>query len=359
MGHIHLDFETFSTLDLSKVGADVYSSHSTTDILCLAYCIDAGPVEIWKAGDQDPMDLLLSVADNFPVVGHNVGAFEVLIWNNVCTKRWGWPPLKIENCEDTMAMSYSMAMPGSLDGASTAAGLDIEKDMKGRRVMLQLCKPKADGTIWSKEDYPEKYKILYEYCKTDVEVERALYKRLMKLSPSETELWHLDWKINRRGVQIDTEALHTAITLVEQVKDNYDLEMRRITEGYVCSCSATSQLRAWLINQGLDVPSIAKADVIDMLERDIPANCRQALELRQQAAKTSTAKLQAMLKGVDEDGRIRGLFQYNGASTGRWAGRRIQLHNLPRPNLCQDDIEDVFKILRKVSSGSRRKLHNN
>jgi DNA polymerase len=360
MDYCHIDFETFSAADLLKTGSDVYAQHVTTEPLCLAYAFNEEEIQLWTPEDPAPKRLLDHVAAGGLVIAHNIGGFELLIWNCVMALKYGWPELKVEQCECTMAMAYAMALPGSLDDASRAAGIPYEKDLKGHRVMLQLSQPRhvsADGTItrWTKQDVPEKFQHLYSYCKQDVQVERGLYKRLLRLSPFEQQVWRLDFKINRRGVYVDRLAAQVAVGLVESEKDRLNNEIRKATNGAVSMCTATGQLADWLKSRGLTVPSVAKADVTEMLAGSLPDDCRQALLLRQEAAKTSTAKLQAMMLGASAGGRMRGLFQYHGASTGRWAGRRVQLQNLPRPSIKQDKIEAIFEILNRygVRGGSR------
>lgn len=359
----HIDFETRSAFDLLKGGADAYSQHMTTDALCLAFAFNDEPVELWTPdmapGHHTVVKLLPRLLDHVAaggkVFGHNIGAFEMLIWNNVMTLNYGWPELKISQCEDTMAMAYSMALPGSLDDASRTAGIPYQKDLKGHRIMLQLSQPRAilkDGTIvwWTKEEVPDKFEHLYSYCKQDVVVERALAQRLMRLSPMEQRLWELDFKINRRGVYVDQLAARVTASLVTAEKARLDNDMRQLTGNAVASCSAVGQISDWLKLKGVDVPSLAKADVVELLNGELPDECRRALLLRQEAAKTSTAKLTAMMNGVSAGGRARGLFQYHGASTGRWAGRRIQLQNLPRQKLKQEQVEEVFTLLNRYGA---------
>lgn len=356
---VHIDFETRSAADLLKTGADVYAQHPSTDALCLAIGFNEEPVEIWTPTVRSSfesshlMRLHNHVSKGGKVFGHNVGNFEMLIWNCVMTMNYGWPELKISQCEDTMAMAYAMALPGSLDDASRAAGIPFQKDMAGHRIMLKLSQPRsfaADGTpiFWEYKDCPEEFQKLYAYCKQDVIVERALAKRLLRLSPFEQKVWELDYKINRRGVYIDGTAARVAMALVENEKTRLNNEIRKITSNQVATCTATGQLSDWLKSKGLSVPSVAKADVVEMLSKpNLPAECKQALLIRQEAAKTSTAKLQAMLNGSSVGGRIRGLFQYSGAATRRWAGRRVQLQNLPRPTIKQDQIEKAFDLLNR------------
>lgn len=353
---VHVDFETRSAADLLKVGADVYAQHHTTEVLCLAYAFNDEPIQLWTPDLPPPQRLLDHVRKGLTVRGHNIGGFEMLIWNCVCTLLYGWPQLLIEQCEDTMAMAYAMALPGSLDDASRAAGIPYQKDLAGHRVMLQLSQPRAtaaDGTPiwWTKADHPDKFEKLYAYCIQDVQVERALCKRLLPLSPFEQRVWILDYYINRRGVFVDTLAAQVATALVESEKIRLNKQMNQITNGAVSTCTATGQLNDWLTWKGLTVPSVAKADVIEMLAKpDLPDDCRQALLLRQEAAKTSTAKLAAMTNGASVGGRVRGLFQYSGASTRRWAGRRVQLQNLPRPTIKQEQIEKVFELLTRYGA---------
>lgn len=345
---VYLDFETKSTVDLRKTGSHVYAQHPTTEVLCLGYCFNDEIVQIWTPNQKVWPDRLLNHVNNGgTVVGHNVAGFELLIWNYVCGPKYYWPALKVEQLECTMAMAYAMSLPGSLEKAAAAAGIDKQKDLKGGRVMLQLSQPRniaEDGAItwWNDED---KFKILYDYCKQDVEVERELYKRLSPLSEEEKELWILDHKINSRGVQVDLDSCKTALELVEYEKNRLDQEMKAITSNQVVTCSAVAQLTDWIKSKGIELDGVAKADVTSLLNQEIPEDVRCALLLRQEAAKSSTAKLQSILQSACTDGRIRGLFQYHGAGTGRWAGRRVQLQNLPRPKISQEDIESVFKIL--------------
>ena len=362
---VHIDFETRSAADLLKVGADVYSQDVTTDALCLAFAFnEEEKIELWTPdcgrGVHVALKRLLNHVERGGTVrGHNIGSFEMLIWNNVMTLNYGWPELKIEQCEDTMAMAYAMGLPGSLDDASRAAGIQYQKDLKGHRIMLQLSQPRTRNplTWWEKKDVPEKFEQLYAYCMQDVRVERELCKRLLRLSPVEQRLWILDYRINRRGVFVDLAAASAAQALVESEKERLNKKIREVTAGAVGMCSATGQLTDWLKTKGLDVPSVAKADVVEMLSRPtLPADCRAALMLRQEAAKTSTAKLQAMTMGASVGGRVRGLFQYHGASTGRWAGRRVQLQNLPRPTIKQDQIEKVFQLLQDHGANAGSKI---
>lgn len=355
---IHIDFETRSACDLPKAGAIRYSKDPSTDVWCMAFAVDDGPVRLWGRGHPEgkqEISYLLDVMDMIEagatVVAHNL-PFELAIWNNCCVPKYGWPLLKPEQGFCTMAMAYAMAIPASLDKASAAMGMDNRKDLQGGRVMQQIAQPRdilADGTIvwW---DDPEKIKRVYDYCRQDVAVERDLTTRLLQLSPNEMRIWQLDHKINNRGIRVDLNAVDAAIELVELESDRLDQEMRELTNREVASCKAVKQLTTWVREQGCETDGVAKADVLGLLEDpNTPKLVRQVLALRLEGSKSSTAKLEAFRAGTCPDGRMRGLFQYHGAGTGRWSGRRAQLQNMPRPNLKQKDINKIFEILSRIA----------
>lgn len=347
---LHGDFETRSACDLKTAGADVYARHPSTEILCFGFKFDDEPTELIKKGEPLPQRVTTHIQSGGTFIAHNA-PFELAIWNHTCVPKYGWPSLSVEQTFCTMAMAYSMALPGSLEKAAAATGIDQQKDMAGSRIMLQLAQPREIlpwGEIVWWED-PVKFERLYEYCKQDILVEAELYKRLLKLSDSERKIWLLDQKINQRGIQIDIKAANAAIEMVELEKKRFDMEIQKVTDNYVPTCNATKCLTDWIRFQGVSVDGVAKSDVIDLLANEnLPEKVRKALLLRQEAAKSSTAKLKSMLSRADETGRVRGIFQYHGAGTGRWAGRGIQPQNFPRNVISQKEIEDVFEILERV-----------
>jgi DNA polymerase len=354
MTHLHIDFETRSTLDLKAVGLDNYAKHPTTDVWCMGWALgEVEPLVFCPAIHTAVNPLALEhVAAGRPVYAHNA-PFELAIWNNIMVPRYGWPALKPEQAVCTMALSYAMSLPGALENAAAAVGLDIRKDSAGARLMLQLAKPrevKPDGTIvwW---DDPEKLERLYAYCKTDVEVERQLHKRLLGLPDLERDIWLLDYRVNSRGIYVDRAAVGAAISVVESEQARLNNEMRRVTNNAVATCTATGQLGDWLKYRGVHMDGVAKADVIDALKIDtLPEDVRAALILRQEAAKTSTAKLTKTVESASADGRLRGMFQYHGAGTGRWAARKVQLHNMPRGKLEPAEVEQVISLLPKPNA---------
>lgn len=361
------DFETRSACDLRKAGADVYARHPSTELLCFGFAFEEEAPGILLPDGSSPKfagtspDAVYRVMDYIDkggtFVAHNA-PFELVIWNEVCVKKYGWPKLDPKQVICTMAQAYAMSLPGSLEKCCPAVGMKVVKDMAGARVMHQLAQPRKvspEGAVtwWTQEAVPEKFEKLYRYCMQDIVVTRDLFKRLLQLSHEEFETWLLDRKINDRGVGVDVSAIQKAIAIVDSEKRRLDLEMRELTSNAVSTCNAVRDLALWLNLNGVRVEGVAKEHVLDALATEgIPPLCRKALLLRQEAAKASTAKLKAMLLG-QSDGRVRGTLQYHGANTGRWAARRMQLHNLPRPKLKQRDIEDVFDILNTGGELSR------
>jgi DNA polymerase len=367
---LHVDFETRSTLDLTVVGLDNYSRHPTTSAWCMGFGFDEDEVGL-KAEEgfgNTSGPVMKHVAEGGEVVAHNA-PFELSIWNNICVPRYRWPTLRPEQVRCTMAMAYAMALPGSLENAAPAVGITERKDLAGGRLMKQMmyprevrkcdscngkgivrnsdpcpfCDGKGEDIIWW--DDLERREKLYEYCRQDVRVERALDQRLMQLSKTEREIWLLDYKINSRGIYRDGKGIMGALRVVDASQSDNDNLMRELTGGAAGGCTEVLKIKNWCIAQGVPLEGLAKDDVIVALADDsIPDQVRKVLSLRQDAGKTSTAKLRPMIDAASKtDGRIRGMFQYHGAGTGRWAGRRVQFHNFPRPKFDFDEIIAAIK----------------
>lgn len=351
MEKLFIDFETRSLVDLRKTGTDIYAKDGSTEVLCMGYCFDDRNVELWRLGEKLPPKIFSHIVASKPVIAHNA-AFEYTIWKHVCQTKYKWPVLQRKQLTCTMAAAYAMALPGSLEKVAAALGLTHQKDLKGGRLMLQLSRPKEygpDGPLWYEElEDPEKFEQLYAYCIKDVEIEREVFKRLIHLSPKEKQVWILDQKINQRGIGIDRRAVFSALQIVEFEQDRLNAAMKELTNNQVATCNSHAQLKSWLDFQGVETEGVAKDHVIALLEREnLPADIRRVLLLRQEAAKSSTAKLETMLECADiEDDRMRGTIQYHGANTGRFAGRKVQPHNFPRQKMSVQEIDEVFELLR-------------
>lgn len=347
MTECHLDVETRSAADLRKVGAPAYAEHETTEVVCACYAFDDGPIKTWRMGEPCPADIRAHAESGGVFWAWNA-AFEMTIWDNVLAPRNGWPPLGVRQWKCAMVLAYAAALPGALENAAAAIGLEVRKDMQGRNLMLRMARPKGFDANGAPQWFmnAEAMDRLVAYCETDVEVERTIHGRLLDLLPQEQELWWLDATINSRGIFVDIPAIDRAMEIVEEAKKRLDREMKRVTGGWVSGCTKVGDLTDWLHMHGVEIDGVAKADVTELLARDdLPDVCRQALLLRRDAAKSSTAKLKAMRQGASRDGRCRGTLQYHGAGTGRWAGRRVQFQNVPRPSIGFGEIEEVLDML--------------
>lgn len=345
---LHIDFETRSTLDLREVGLHNYARHHTTDVWLARYTFGGDHIQEWRPHLYFA-DIAEHVLAGGIVCGYNV-KFELEIWNNILVPRYGWPPLSFRQCRDTMLMALTMAHPPDLDRAVKAARLLVTKDMDGHRLMMRMCKPRRtdpDGTvIWWDDD--ERQERLSAYCAQDVRAEIALHDYADDLSQSEQEIALIDHEINERGVYIDRPLAEAALEMAAQAKDRLDREMRDLTDHWVRGVTDAAGLGRWLRQRGIETDSVAKGVVAELLKTLTDSKARRALELRQQGAKSSTAKIQRMLAQAGADNRIRHTMQHNAAGTGRWGGRVIQPHNLPRPEILKNDeaIEEAVLYVR-------------
>lgn len=355
MKHVEIDFETRSDIDLRKCGAFVYFESPHARVLIGSYSIDGGAVGRWEYGQPCPPDLVAAIEAGATVSAHNAG-FEILcfLWLH---EHQNWPMPEFEQFRCTAATAAAMALPRDLAGLGAALGLDVQKDKEGTRLINKFSKPRRtrkgeDPTKvhWNEpEDHPEDFDLFKSYCDQDVRTEAAADNRLVPLSDAEQRLWQLSERINRRGIRIDINSALSAIRMAEKAKANLDRQMTVATAGYVTACSQVGRLVEWVQSQGVELGSAAKAEVSDLLEfDDLPADVRTALEIRQEAAKTSVSKLKAMVARASADGRVRGSFMFHGASTGRWSNTGVNFANMPRPRREFDEESPRLDVLFKA-----------
>lgn len=331
---LHIDIETASTADLRKCGAHRYAEDPTTFIWLARFRFDNGPVGEWRFGQAVPDEVVTHIVAGGKVVAHKA-AFERTVLSGAPGWRAGWPSIDLEQIECTMSRCAAIAIPQSLDFAPEILGLSVRKDREGHALMLRMARPRKvddDGTItwW---DEPERLERLSNYCAQDVLTECAIDERVPPLSERERQVWELDQRINDRGVRLDIPTIRRMLELVTYRKKLLDQRMRAATDGAVKKCSEAAKLAAWITAQGIPCESVAKDKKEELLlqaDQIADGGVRDALELRGEAARASTAKLEAMLNCVCSDGRARGQLNYHGATTGRWAGRLIQPQNLVR-----------------------------
>lgn len=350
-----IDFETRSAADLKKVGPWLYARHPSTQILCLAYHLpgmDPAKPKLWHrahplmgiAESPMPVDLFNWIALGGKIEAHNVG-FEFNIWKHVCVARMGWPAIADDQWICSAAKCAAIALPRSLEGAIEALGLPIKKDSRGKELLRKLSKPAklrkierllygADFVLYREDPEDlEDYRALWRYCQRDVYAEVMLSNAVPDLSPDELELWQITEAMNRRGVLIDVELCRAALYLTTVAKAELNAELFEI-----CGIQSGSQRGAvltWLRTvEKIKIDDTKAATVDWWLTRNRAALTERAarvLEIVKEVNRTSSAKYARMLQGVDTDNRARDILAYCGAErTGRFAGRGIQVHNLPK-----------------------------
>lgn len=346
---IHLDFESRSTVDIYECGAWAYSAHESTEILCLAYSIDRGPIKILTREDflmsanlGLPCDDLIEAIQAGSLLSSFNAFFEQCMWTNIMVKNYGFPRVPIKQWRCVMAKALARALPRNLLDCGKALNANPIKDDKGKRIMLKMCKPNSKSG-WNED--PEDFQKLYEYCENDVAAESAVDDLLPDLSPPEQTIWFLDQLINQRGVHVDLQAVNKALQYVDLFTEDLNQNVEDVSGGDLGGVSRRMEVLEWCRGQGVDIESYTKAEVARVLTGDIPDKVRTVLETKLQLGKTSVQKYQAMVKSADEEGVIRDLLIYHGASTGRWAGKLIQLHNLPKGTV--ENTDQAIKLLKK------------
>jgi DNA polymerase len=352
----HLDFETRGVLALRDVGVHNYARHHHTDIWCAAYALgeEEEPTVLSSLALSDPRAtdgrLANHVANGGMVVAHNA-PFELAIWNEILHRRHKWPALDPRQTYCTMAMSYAMGLPGALEDAALAVGLSVLKDTEGRALMLRMARPRKmeGGTpVWWDDE--KRIARLHAYCAQDVRVERALFRRLRPLSAHERKVWLMDYAINQRGIKVDVDSAKAGIALADRLKAEANAQIAKLAGGAVETVDAVGAIKDWCAEQGFPIDSINKESVKEHLAADAPATVKQVLLLRQENGKASVAKLKPLVYLAGADNRIRNVFSYHGANTGRWAGRGVQPHNFPRDVPAAGVVEEILAHVRAGSA---------
>src|SRR5881394_188026 len=342
-----LDLETTSTADLRKTGAHAYAECSDTRVTCLCFTVDDARVETWVRGPA-PDPFVAAVFAGATIVAHNY-LFEHAVYHAKLVPA-SWPSIPLSQWSCTMARALVAGWPASLDLAGRALGLSQQKDRSAHDLMLRFARPRSHNplTWWDQTD-PERFQKLIDYCAQDVLTERELDKRVPELSPRERQVFELDHAINMRGLGIDDRLVHELAGLADDARSRLTHEIVRLTNGQVMGLNQVAKLREWLEFQGVELNDLRRTTVQTALaDKTLTGSPRTALQARLDASRSSTAKLTAIASAASQDGRVRGAFQYYGASrTGRWAGRRVQPQNLFRGS-----IKDVPAALRVIHAGA-------
>lgn len=336
-----IDIETYSDRDLSESGVDKYARSKEFKILLFAYAYDDEEVQIidLKKDEKIPQSIIDDLTDKEILKTAFNAYFEITclsLYLNIKLDPLQW--------ECTMIKSSMCGLPLSLKNCAIALGLDEQKMDEGKILIKEFCQPNKRSKNLLFDD--DKWNLFKKYCKQDVNTERAIRKSLSWYSMPEKEkrLYALDYWINKRGILIDKALVSGAINMDERHTEKLTEEARKINN-YDKPISPLN-LTKYLISKGIEVKSINKTSIGDLQNQGIKdKEVLRLLELRQELSKTSTAKYITMDKRACEDDRVRGSFQFYASRTGRWAGRGVQLQNLPQNHL--DDLENARKIIKK------------
>lgn len=360
-----IDLETYSDVDISKCGAYKYAESDNFEILLFGVSIDGGEVQVFDlaCGDTIPDDILAALSDDTVTKWAFNANFERICLSNWLKRHYpehfkGYsipedPASKYldpSSWKCTMIWSAYMGLPLSLEGVGAVLKLQDQKMKEGKDLIKYFCCPckptKINGgrTRNLPEHAPDKWEAFKAYNKRDVDVEMAIKQRLSKF-PVPDFVWdeyHLDQEINDRGIMLDIDVVENAIAFDEKSKSELMISMQNITN--LDNPNSVVQMKQWLSDHGIEAESLGKKDVAAMI-KNTDGDVATALKLRLQLAKSSVKKYQAMQNAVCKDGRAHGMFQFYGANrSGRWAGRLIQLQNLPQNHM--NDLADARELVR-------------
>lgn len=353
MKTLSIDIETYSDIPLQKTGVYRYCESPNFEILLFGYSIDSGPVQVvdLACGEHIPKEVLAALEDDSVIKWAFNAAFE-----RVCLSRYlGYPTgeyLDPESWHCSMVWAATMGLPLSLEGVGAVLGLEKQKLTEGKELIKYFCQPclptKANGQRTRNRPFhaPDKWGLFKRYNARDVETEMGIQQKLSKfpVPPQVWEEYDIDQEINDRGVRIDMELVEQAIQMDARSRQELTDAMKRMTA--LENPNSVQQMKQWLSDNGMETDSLGKKVVAELL-KTAPPELAEVLTLRQQLAKSSVRKYQAMEKTVCSDNRARGMFMFYGANrTGRFSGRNIQLQNLP-----QNHLPDLAEARALVRSG--------
>lgn len=377
MREMSIDLETYSDIDISKCGAYKYAESENFEILLFGVSIDGSPVKVYDlaCGNTIPNEILSALSDENVTKWAFNAAFERICLSNWLKRHrpehftgYSIPEdpagnyLNPESWKCSMIWSAYMGLPLSLEGVGAVLKLQDQKLKEGKDLIRYFCTPckptKANGgrTRNLPEHDPEKWELFKKYNQRDVEVEMAIQKRLAKF-PVPEQIWdeyHLDQEINDRGIMLDMTVVENAIAFNEKSKSALMLQMQSLTG--LDNPNSVAQMKEWFSENGIEAESLGKKDVKNMIP-ETNGDIKEALTLHLQLAKSSVKKYQAMQNTVCNDGRAHGMFQFYGANrSGRWAGRLIQLQNLPLNHM--NDLAEARAIVRSSDYDTLQLLYD-
>lgn len=356
-----IDIETYSSADLIKTGVYAYCESGDFEVLLFAYAVDDEEVKVvdLASGEKIPEEILKAITDpNVIKTAYNAN------FERTCLAKHFHTPMPPEQWRCSSVHALMLGLPGYLDGVAKCLRLQEQKMKEGKALIRYFsvpCKPTKvnEGRTRNLPEHdPEKWETFKIYCKQDVEVERQIRKKLeaFPIPKVEQKLWELDQKINDEGVLIDKTLVKNAIQSDKAFQDRLFIEAIHFTG--LENPNSPSQLKGWLLKRGIEVDSLTKKNVESLMDEVDNPEVKRLLELRQVMSKTSVKKYEAMVRSICHDHRIRGLLQFYGANrTGRWAGRLVQIHNLPRNSM--KDLEIARDLLKSGNDETLELLFDN
>ena len=336
MKTLAIDIETFSDLDLNKVGVYAYCDSPNFEILLFAYAFDDEKVKIvdFTRGEKLPKDVLDALVDEKIIKTAFNAAFE-----RVCISKYLGKKLSPKSWVCTCVQSAMLALPMSLEGVGKVLNIENKKLKEGKSLIKFFCKPSSKGRSRNlPKDYPEKWESFKKYCIGDVNAEREIRQKLIKfpISDDEIKIYEIDQEINDRGILVDDELVNHAIICHNKYKEALTKRAYELTK--LNNPNSPSQVKNWLIRQGVEVESLDKKSVQKLLTES-DGQIEEVLRLRLLMSKTSIKKYESIDRSLCLDKRVRGLLQFYGATrTGRWAGRLVQVQNLPQNHIVDLDL---------------------
>ena len=348
MDTLAIDIETYSDVSLPDCGVHRYAASEQFEILLFAYSLNDEPTRIidLASGEKMPDEIMKLLTDDSVVKTAYNAAFE-----RNCINRYFGLSLKPEGWRCTLVQASMLSLPLSLEGVGEALNLDKKKMSEGKDLIRYFCMPckptKANGgrTRNLPSDAPEKWELFKTYCIRDVDVEKQIRNKLAKfpIPDREQELYCMDQRINDRGIMVDRELISHAVACDLLYKEAASKRAYEISG--LENPNSVSQLKDWLNEKGIEVDSLAKAAVEELVEKT-EGEVSEMMKLRLSMSKTSVKKYEAMERSVCPDGRVHGLLQFYGANrTGRWAGRLVQIHNLPQNHM--EDLELARSLVKE------------
>jgi DNA polymerase len=391
--HVTMDFEARSAADIRKCGGWMYSIHPSTEAICLAYTTDVAdepklwapqwavdlvgpwyldtygvPVEIdcpWLITGSLPEDLARAIAAECDVEAHNA-FFERSIWGNVMRPGFGWQDIHPRQWRCSAAKAAAHSLPRALGDAVEVLNLPYPKDMAGHRIMQKISRPRkartvekkdlisqgctelgdgygwrdGDKVFWLWSDHPQDIYATWEYCRQDVRAERALSQALADLAARELRVWQVDQAINLRGIRIDRKMATAALDIAAQAVDAATTTaVQAAAPAPFTSLGQRDKILQWVCSKGVHMPDMQGATIDTLLmDPELDSTVRTVLAAKRTASRTSVRKYAKMLETADpHDDRVRDVFNYHGAGTGRWSGRFLQTQNFVRGKMSDPD----------------------